>query len=408
MIATSLLSTAVAAAGLAASPAAAADVVTQRIGGVDRYDTSVRLTQDAFPRGAKTVFIASGEEFADAISAGTAAAQIGSPVLLTRSGALPSGVRAEIKRLNPDSIVIVGGTARISAAVETALQDQASSVSRIAGADRYLTAAAVSKKYFKKTPTSHTFVASGENFADALSASSASKRLGAPVLLTKPTSLPAATAAELERLDAERLFVVGSTQAINGATYKAIQEYISFRTYRLNGANRYETSAAVSQASFNSADTVYLATGANFADALSAVPAAGGRGPVLLVGKSNLTTQVCQEVYRLKPKRIVTIGGTAAIEDTVADFIATKCVNGEAEPAPTTAPTTTPKPTPTSPSVPVASGDTPPDTEITCSMFPTQPQAQQYYDYWVRKGFGDHFRLDPDGDGTACEDRPRA
>jgi hypothetical protein len=90
------------------------------------------------------VYVATGENFPDALGAGPAAAMVKGPILLVQSDAIPSATAAELVRLSPGKIVIVGGTAVVSASVEAALGAYASTVERVAGANRYETAAQLS------------------------------------------------------------------------------------------------------------------------------------------------------------------------------------------------------------------------------------------------------------------------
>jgi putative cell wall-binding protein len=98
------------------------------------------------------VIIASGEDSPDALGAGSPAALNTGPVLLTKVDSLPQVTQDELTRLAPDRIVIVGGTAAVSTAVETELQAVAPIVERIKGqapdGNRYGTAAEISKAFF--------------------------------------------------------------------------------------------------------------------------------------------------------------------------------------------------------------------------------------------------------------------
>jgi putative cell wall-binding protein len=90
------------------------------------------------------VYVATGENFPDALGAGPVAALVKGPILLVRKTSIPSQTAAELTRLSPDKIIIVGGTAVISNGVQTALGAYASTVERIAGSNRYDTAAKLS------------------------------------------------------------------------------------------------------------------------------------------------------------------------------------------------------------------------------------------------------------------------
>jgi hypothetical protein len=97
------------------------------------------------------VYVATGENFPDALGASAAAAVQGGPVLLVRKGSIPSETAAELSRLSPDVIFVVGGTAVITDSVVSQLGAYASTVTRVAGANRYATAAAVSAAVFPVT-----------------------------------------------------------------------------------------------------------------------------------------------------------------------------------------------------------------------------------------------------------------
>ena len=91
---------------------------------------------------------------------------------------------------------------------------------RLQGADRYATAAAISVEAFPEPGVPVVYVASGTEFADALAAAPAAAHLGGPMLLTEKWSVPAATATALHRLAPQRIVVVGGTGAIGASTAK--------------------------------------------------------------------------------------------------------------------------------------------------------------------------------------------
>jgi hypothetical protein len=97
------------------------------------------------------VYVATGENFPDALGAGPAAAIVKGPILLVTLDAIPGETAAELTRLAPDKIIIVGGTAVVSTNVETGLKAYAGKVERIAGANRYDTAAKLSTATYPAT-----------------------------------------------------------------------------------------------------------------------------------------------------------------------------------------------------------------------------------------------------------------
>jgi len=118
------------------------------------------------------VYIATGENFPDALGAAATAAVGLGPVLLVQQNAIPQPTLAELNRLQPPQIVIVGGTAVISNAVETQLEGLGWSptVTRIAGANRYATAAGLSAATFPTSGRYPLAVHAGGNQSEPVAA----------------------------------------------------------------------------------------------------------------------------------------------------------------------------------------------------------------------------------------------
>lgn len=192
-------------------------------------------------------------------------------------------------------------------------------VARVAGVDRYDTAAAVSRATFAPgVPVA--YVAIGSNFPDALAAGAAATKQGGPVLLVTSSSVPAQTATELRRLDPAAIRVVGGPAIISDQVISQLRGLISTGDVRrIAGVNRYATAAAISKGAFASGVPIaYIATGVNFPDALSGVAAAGSAGgPVLLTKPGELPAETRAELVRLAPGRIVVLGGTSVVADNV-------------------------------------------------------------------------------------------
>jgi putative cell wall-binding protein/spore germination protein YaaH len=294
----------------------------QRLGGADRYATAATVSAATFTGGAPVAYVATGAAFPDALAAGPAATAAGGPVLLVSYGSVPASTGAELARLRPARIVVVGGIGAISPQVATQLAAYATTgqVQRLAGADRYATAAAVSASTFPGG-ASVAFVATGSAFPDALSGGVAAAREGGPMLLVRPGEVPAATAAELRRLKPARIVIIGGTGAVGSGVEQQLRSFATSGSIsRLAGADRYATAVAVSSAtSGGGASVVYVATGAAFPDGLAGTPAAAlADGPLLVVPRGGLTAGLAYELRRLDPDRIVLVGGPGAVSTTVA------------------------------------------------------------------------------------------
>ena len=244
-----------------------AELELDRLAGADRYATSVRISEQTFPAGADTAFLATGQSFPDALAAGPAAATLNGPILLTATDQLPPSVVVELQRLNPSVVYILGGPSAVSTAVEAQVRATATAqVRRVAGNDRYATAGAVAELAF---PTADTvYIAAGSGFADALAAGAPGGVLRRPVLLTGNIRVPAATRAQVTRLGNPDVIVLGGPAVVSEAAMAELDTLTTGSVERVSGANRYATSAAVSADAFATASTVFLANGTTFPDAL--------------------------------------------------------------------------------------------------------------------------------------------
>lgn len=286
--------------GMRADGTAPAVGAATRISGADRYATSAAISADAFST-AGTVFISSGATFPDALAGSAAAAVADAPMLLVSKDGVPSSVAGELKRLRPGRIVVLGGDGTVAPHTLDALTQYSPKVERLAGADRYTTAAAISSATFSSS-TDTVYIADGTNHADALAGSAAAGANGSPVLLVRPTAVPGATAEELDRLNPRRIVVLGGPASVSEEVLQSLGGYAKEVT-RIHGADRYATAAALSAATFSSsAPAAYLAAGQDFPDALSgAAAAAASGGPVLLVRQTCPPAVVTQELRPALP-----------------------------------------------------------------------------------------------------------
>ncbi|HET7278630.1 MAG TPA: cell wall-binding repeat-containing protein [Dermatophilaceae bacterium] len=322
---------------LTQSPAAESSTSTaatlSRIAGSDRYQTAVKVSQAALPDKAAEgamVFVASGLNFPDALAGGPAAAHMASPVLLVPStGTLPSAVAAELDRLHPAGIGVIGGSGAVSDAMVTQLQSHATQeVFRVAGANRFETAAALSdftvdfdaaqQPIFPKT----VYIANGIGFADALSGGANAAREGAPLLLTTATSLPSPTAGVLDLMQPTTVVIMGGTGVVSSSVQSAVAAILpSAKIVRIAGADRFDTSAKASLYAFPTPAGVvtgtWLANGNNYPDALAAAPVVGLFGDVslLLTKTACVPAPIVTEDNRLAPAERTAVGGTAAVSD---------------------------------------------------------------------------------------------
>lgn len=194
-----------------------------RLGGADRYATAAAIARDQHDPGVATVYVATGRNFPDALSGGAAAADEDAPLLLV-DGNIPQTTAAELVRLQPGRIVVLGGPVAVSDEVEQGLRAYAAAVVRLAGGNRYETAARIAASFAE--PNDPAFVATGENFPDALTGTPPAGMAGGPLVLVARTEVPGAIAAELERLDPSRAVVLGGEVAVSAGVADALKPFL--------------------------------------------------------------------------------------------------------------------------------------------------------------------------------------
>ena len=290
-----------------------------RIAGADRYATSAEVSSKTFDPGVPVAYVATGATFPDALAGSAAAAARGGPLLLVAPDGVPVPVDAELTRLRPSKIVVLGGRASVSDSTVAALEAKAPLVQRLDGADRYAVSAKISADVFGPgVPTA--FVASGDVFPDALAGSAAAARLGGPVLLVQAGRVPDDVSTELERLQPRQIVVLGGAATVSTGVLSKLDMIAPTR--RIAGANRYETAAAVTADLFGAdsgTDTVYVASGQVFPDALAGGAAAVTEfAPVMLVERDAVPDAIGVELARIRPRRIVVLGGVNSVGDATA------------------------------------------------------------------------------------------
>ncbi|GAA0297591.1 cell wall-binding repeat-containing protein [Kineococcus aurantiacus] len=197
---------------------------------------------------------------------------------------------------------------------------------RAAGEDRYETAAVVSRGSFQPSAGSSVFVTSGEAPADALTAGPAAASLDAPLLLTRPGELPAATAEELDRLAPATVYVVGGADRVSEATVAEISAAAPGATVtRIAGDTRWETAVEVAERFFPDPAGVVLTRGDTFPDALSGGAAAAVAGvPVMITEPTQVPAPVAEWMAAHTFEQSLVVGGPASVSEDVAAALAAR------------------------------------------------------------------------------------
>jgi putative cell wall-binding protein len=189
----------------------------QRYAGTDRYDTSRKIVAGAFGT-SPGLWVASGANFPDALSASGAAAAADIPVLIVPGTAtsLDAASKTAITNLGAAEVGIAGGAGAVSNGIATGISaiPSVESVDRFGGATRYETADAITTAVWDGGWAIYAFLASGSNFPDALAAAPLAGWLGAPLFITPDTCATADTTGLVEYLGVSEAFVMGYYQPL--------------------------------------------------------------------------------------------------------------------------------------------------------------------------------------------------
>jgi putative cell wall-binding protein/outer membrane protein assembly factor BamB len=302
-----------------------------RLAGTDRYATAAAIADSGWPDplpANSTLLLATGSTFPDAVAGSAAAGHLDVPLLLTTSGALSASASAEIGRLKPASVTLLGGTAALGSAVAQQVAALGPTVVRWQGSDRYATAAAISQATYP-SGTTNVYLATGGAFPDALAGAALAGHAGGPLLLTDSATLPAVTKTEIARLHPSAIVIFGGTAAVSEQVASAAVAAAGGATLsRISGADRYATADAVAQVLVQvggvtgAGNGVFITTGLDFPDALAGAALGGATDrPLLLVPQTYMTPQTWQTIQDLQPAGVFILGGTNAVSAAVATGI---------------------------------------------------------------------------------------
>ena len=290
---------------------------TSRVDGRDRIETAINISRENYNK-SKTVIVVRHDLFPDSMTASVLAKLKDAPILLNPTDKLDSRVGDEIKRLDAEEVIIVGGQNSVSEKVREELKayDSDKNVERIAGADRYGTSEMVAKRVVGITGKKNTgVVASGQVFPDALSVGTFASRDGYPILLVKKDSVPSQIQNAMKDLDINKTYIAGGTNTISKSTEANLPNVVE----RMAGNTRYETSVAIAKSKFGASKEAYIASGEEFADALVISPVSGKYNrPTLLVSTKEANNgPVRSYVKDSKISKLTAIGGQRYVPSSI-------------------------------------------------------------------------------------------
>lgn len=294
-------------------------VEVDRVQGQNRYGTAAALFAGT-PANPDVVYVASGENFPDALAVAPIASSLDAPLLLVRRDWIPPETITALQNLKPTKIVIIGGTGAVTTKVSDLLKGYASAggVERIGGADRYETARLAVDAQWEDGTVDVLYVASGRSYPDALSSASAAGATDSPVLIVDGSQprLDAASAELIAKLGPTKIVVAGGPTIVPDGVVNDLKTIAGVTTVsRLFGADRYATSAALNNDAFGTATEVFIASGENYPDALAGAARSGSVGaPLYLVRGTCIPASVAGDVNAFGAVDVTMVGGTGVLK----------------------------------------------------------------------------------------------
>ena len=285
---------------------------TTRWFGDNRYLTGLEVAK-ATMRQNSPLFVASGENFPDALSAAPAAHKVSGDLVISHPSGLSEPMLDLIRSKGPTMVYIIGGAGAVSDTVFDQLAAIAP-VKRLEGTDRYLTSRAVMNEFWD-TMATDVYLTTGRNFPDALAGTPLAARNGLPILLINPGVHAAPTAEFLRERGIYRATILGGHGDDAAGTEAALRANGVAPSW-IQGDSRYRTAVRIAK-ELGDSDRLFLATGSGFADALSvAAVAAREQAPIILTTKDCHPDSVPSALGKRVHYERVAVGGSGVIADS--------------------------------------------------------------------------------------------
>lgn len=197
---------------------------------------------------------------------------------------------------------------------------KASNITRLSGDNRYKTAVAISQSGWAQSD--NVILVDGNNYPDALVGTSYAYLKNAPILTTPSDKLDSNISAEIARLGAKTVYILGNKTSVSQSVEDELSQ--KYTVVRIAGTGIFDTAVKVGEEirKTNKFDTVALAAQGGFADALAIAPfSAKNTMPILFSGQDSLRPDTLQALKDWGIKNVVIVGGTGVISSAVEDTL---------------------------------------------------------------------------------------
>lgn len=301
----------------------------EKLAGNTEYDTAVAVSKKGWPNGSNKVVIVNGDIIADGISATPLAATYDAPILIVKKDTLPQVINEELKRLNPEEIIVIGGVNTISNSVYNSISSNTNAkMSRIWGADRNETSLKIADKIDDDHDVNTVFIANGfKGDIDALTIAAKAGQDKQPIILTDKSTIPTDTYSWMKTESLTNAYFIGGPDTLDTEIIHKMAEITkttsgSIYYNRVYGADRHQTNAKVMEKFYpqSDLDSVLVARSDKLSDALIAGPlAAKLNSPILITPTTKLSEYHEDNLIKKSANVIYQIGNTLS-EEVVSDI----------------------------------------------------------------------------------------
>lgn len=279
-----------------------------RIMGDNRFETAAEISSSTYDQ-ADVVVLANARDFADALAGVPLAHALDAPILIAQGNRLHPAVREEIDRLNAREVVILGGEQAVSVFVQEELETLDLQTRRISGTNRFETAERIAEELNALKNTAAAVLVDGFEFADAMSVAPFAAREGMPIYLTRSNNLMN----EETLNNYQTVYIIGGPNAVSSG----IEQQLGYKAQRLDGADRYATNWAVLNYFTDNSDRLLLATGTDFADALTGSLLAAKENTGIALVRGSLSNTVKRFSRDNSVSNYTILGGERAVANSI-------------------------------------------------------------------------------------------
>ena len=286
----------------------------ERVFGANRYETADKINQITKPN-ASTIVIANGTLYADAMVGMNLAVKTQGHLYISRPNNLNPSIMKGISSGQFKKVYVIGDKASFMNNILKQLRSKGASVERVEARNRNFLAEKVANQFNSTT----AILVNGNQYADAISISPVAAKDKLPLYLTNGVKLSPETKNALQKK--KKVILVGGEAAISKDIERQLQQS-GVHVQRVYGSNRYETSLAVANFFYPSANHIIFATGNNFADVLTGTDLASAvNSPILLVGGTQLSPSQRIYIGKQRLKKAYVLGGSSAVSDSLFKLI---------------------------------------------------------------------------------------